>query len=214
MRRMLTLLACLMLVCGRAAAQEAVVLLDRVLLRAGPGGAVVTHLNAGEKVTVMDETYLQQDDPSGGLWYGVQAGPHAGYVDAAYVRPARWGNGAEAVTDGLLAFQAEVYRFQVEYGFLAVPEGMDCHAFTWEPEADTEEARMAMEGILRCHGLKDATLESHYGTRELWKIFGDNGSNNSVWVHDSDWHWPLPATAEEQQMLERHRTQVLADFLP
>ena len=118
------------------------------------------------------------------------------------------------MTEGLLAFQAEIYAFQVQYGFLAVPEGRDYFAFTWDLDADTPEARAAMTEILRKHGLPDATLMGHDGTEELWVVFGHRSGNDSVWVHDSDWHWPVAATQEEQRLLEAHREEGLKGFCP
>ena len=125
-----------------------------------------------------------------------------------------WGGTSGAVTEGLDAFQADVYRFQGEYGFLSFPDGKEDYAFTWNQDADTKEARAAMEDILRRHGLQDSTLESHYGTRVWWKIFGHASGHRTTWVRDSDWHCPLPAAKEEQHDLEQHREEVLADSKP
>lgn len=240
MKRLLIMCLCLLVLCACARAEEAEIIYERVLLRTHPGGTVLGHMDEGDRVQLLEETYVITEEPDGGLWYRVEHPTHGkGYVYGRYARPLGLGEAAEgaspAVTEGLLAYLGDLYRFQAEAGFLALAEGKHYHVLTWDTAVDTPANRLAVARLLHDHGLvvpndayspvwddaapaevrlaaAQALLKNHYGTDVLWEIFGRAGSNASVWVDDSDWHWPLKATAEDRTLLESHREGVLAEI--
>jgi len=165
---------------------------------------VITRFNTGDMLTLLSEKRYGSN-----LWYLVSSPRHgSGYVDATYaqiVHDDKPRGNSGALTENTLDYCAELRRWQIEAGFLQLRDGD--FIFVKDEALNTDANREALVALMHKHGITATVggtapfiLANHYGTADLWEIFGTT-EDILPGLHVDDWHSPENPTASEQLRL-------------
>lgn len=189
------------------------ILANRVNFRNKPYGGestdsmVITRFNKGDTLTLLAEKRNGSN-----LWYYVSTPKNdKGYVDATFAQIMHKGqkrHGNSALTENLLAYLTELRRWQIENGFLKKDES-GTFVFTRDESLNIDTYREAVLALMHRHsitatvgGTAPFILANHYGTADLWEIFG-TAMDIIPGLHVDDWHSPdFPTEAEQKQLAD------------
>ena len=197
------------------------ILANQVNFRNKPKGGtitdskVITRFNKGTTLTL-----LAEKRNGGNLWYYVSTDKYGnGYIDATYAQIIHNGQkrGDSALSDNLLAYCTELRRWQIENGFL----GQDKNGkfiFIRNEALNTDAYREELVALIQKYsitatvgGTAPFILANHYGTADLWEIFGST-LDIIPGLRVENWHSPDFPTEEEQRKLADALAAVDAEY--
>ncbi len=191
-------------------------LANQVNLRETPSGDFIARLDKGDVLTLLGEGRKGMS-----LSYCVYSPEYGeGYVRSTYAQIIHdgklRGNGS-ALTDNTLAYCQELRRWQIENGFLTKDES-GAFIFTKDKSLNTDEHREALVALMHKHsitatvgGTAPFVLANHYGTADLWEIFGTT-EDIIPGLRVEDWHSPDFPTDAEIRKLADALTAVDAEY--
>lgn len=192
------------------------ILANQVNLRETPDGDFIARLDKGDVLTLLGEGRKGLN-----LSYCVYSPKYGeGYVRATYAQIIHNGvlrSDGSAMTDNLLAYCQDLRRWQIENGFLAKDESGK-FVFTKDKTLDTDANKEAVLALMQKYsitatvgGTAPFILTNHYGTPDLWKIFGTT-EDIIPGLHVEDWHSPDFPSTEEQERLADALAAVDAEY--
>lgn len=154
------------------------------------------------------------------LWYYVASPNHGnGYVDANFAQIIHndQKRGDSTLSANVLAYCTELRRWQIENGFLAL-DANGQYAYTRNEALNTNAYREELVSLMQKYsitatvgGTAPFILTNHYGTADLWEIFGST-LDIIPGLRVEDWHSPDFPTEEEHRKLADALAAVDAEY--